>query len=422
MHEIKVIFYVDCLSYSTKYKRLNKERGERTMKKILIIAYYYPPQNNGGIQRILSFQKYLPRYGYHVDIVTTDIEGEIAGEKGVFRFADKRYNITRNSCKLFAFSVKAFFRFFVWLGIWGDVNITWKKEILKEIHKRIDMKSYDYLLASYPPEVDLEVGRELSEKYGISLIVDYRDGFMFEPFGILVNSPFKSIRNKAYEKKIAKHACLQIVVNKEIGEYYRNLNNTKTVEIPNGFDDEEDFPESDFFLPKGFNIIYTGAISLSRKNYGIQKITRIIQTNPNSNFVFIGRYSEEEKKVLQKNKNVYVYDQMERKKIIPIQRKADILMHISGEISSGTSGKIYEYMFAHKPILNLGTNNAGAKILRETNSGKTFLPDELVLIHNFIEDVKSHSISFSFCGLEKYTRREECKKLANLLDKMYDKP
>ena len=134
------------------------------------------------------------------------------------------------------------------------------------------------------------------------------------------------------------------------------------------------------------------------------------------NFVFIGKYTEYEKKELKKCNNAYVYEAMDRKHIIPIQRNADMLLLITGDNPSGMTGKIFEYIFAGKPILNLGSDNIGQHILDETNTGRTFKPSDFQSISQYINDVKEGKHKLIPCNLERYTRKEQCRELAMTLD------
>lgn len=387
-------------------------------KRILLIAYYYPPFNNGGTQRIINFRKYLPQYGYDVDIVTTNALGSTDDEKGIYRYADVGWSVARGNNKLIAYPMKVFKRIMVRLGLVGDETFFWKHEILNNIHKDVDMSSYDFILASFPQQTNLEIGLYLSKKFEIPLIVDYRDGLMYNPFKYIIASPFSKRRAQNLEKELAAYAPLQITINSVIGNYYRKMYETKTIDIPNGFDDEEEFPFNEFEFPNGYNIVYTGALSLSRDNYSLSYLCKIIEGNEGVNFIFIGNYTKEEKENFRKYKNVFIYQPMERKKIIPIQRESDILLLVTGDDPSGMTGKLFEYLFAKKPILNLGGNNVAAKIINETDSGKTIHPEEVKEVHQFINDVKNNQITFSHRNLSQYTRREQCKRLAQHLDQL----
>ena len=42
------------------------------MKKVLIITYYWPPAGGPGVQRVLKFAKYLPKFGWQPVILTVE--------------------------------------------------------------------------------------------------------------------------------------------------------------------------------------------------------------------------------------------------------------------------------------------------------------------------------------------------------------
>lgn len=388
------------------------------MKKILIIAYNYPPINNGGVQRILNFKKYLPEFGYDTYVLTTDSYGKIEGERNVFRIPDRGFELSHKSFFIIKYPFKVIRKLSVKVGIVGDWFFWWRKEVEKNVDKIIKDNRFDYIIASYPPISDLELGEYISKRYSIPLIIDYRDGLMYDPFDYIRNSRMQTERATKLESRLAKMAKLQIVVNKGMLNYYKNRYIAKTIMVPNGFDDYEQFNELPIQLPDGFNILYTGALGLSRNNYNISVITEIIKQNNDVNFVFIGDYAKTEISEFRKLKNVYIIPKTERKKIIPTQQSADMLLLVSGEDKGGTSGKLYEYIFANTPILNLGTKNEAARLIDEAECGKTYSPYEKDEIREYIENVKDGKLSFKFNRLKKLSRKEQCKYLAEYMNRI----
>jgi len=108
---------------------------------------------------------------------------------------------------------------------------------------------------------------------------------------------------------------------------------------------------------------------------------------------------------------------------IKYQRQSQLLLLIeidSEETKSIVPGKLFEYMVSNRPIIAIGPNSSDIEhILRETNAGRYFdysdfdLIKETILLHfkAFQKgELKSHAI-----GLQKYSRRELTKKLANLI-------
>lgn len=390
------------------------------MKKILLIAYYYEPMNNGGVQRILGYKKYLPEYGYQVDIITTNSYGVIKDESGVHRFPDIRFDLSHKSFPLVSFLIKMYSQIMVRSELVYDWFHWWRKEVLKHITRIDNVRNYDYIMASYPPVSDLLLGVEICQKYNIPLIVDYRDGLMFEPFSFITNkSNHFQDEIKKLERDVAYISILQVVVNDEMNVYYSNRYDKKTITVQNGFDNEEKFVDIDCnMFPDGFNILYTGNIELSRKTYDIKRICNVLKSIKDVNFIFIGEYKIHEIQMLKQIENVIVKPKISRDKIVPLQKKANMLLLISGENGSGTSGKLYEYLFSKTPILNLGGINSASKIINETNTGKTFNPDDIKGIKKYINDVMKDSFMVGNSKLKRYTRRYQCKILADELTRM----
>jgi len=395
-------------------------------KNILIINYYYPPINNGGVQRIRNFKKYLSSAGHNVSIITTNSYGSLEddGENGIYRFPDKGYDYTHSSrnSKLGVFLFRAFRRMQVYMGFITDGKYYWKKEVIRGLDSILVDKQYDVVIASYPTPANLEIGEFIHEKYNIPLIIDYRDGLMYDPFPeIMKNFVLYRKRLKALEKRLAQKAVLHLTVNEPMNEYYSNkYPNVESVMISNGFDDEEIIDSEPVNLPKGINVLYTGAIGKSRKLYDFDKLSKVLNFiftySENINFVFIGDYENNELEFMKKYKNVYVMDKQSRNTIISTQRVADAFLLISGP-KGATSGKLYEYMFAGRPILNIGGNEGIAKIIDDKNFGMTCEPEDLSKIAKFLKRLENKELTFDYEGKEKYTRRNQCNILLDYLNK-----
>ena len=400
------------------------------MNKILLINYYYPPIVNGGVQRTYNFKKYLDQMGFEVSFLTTNSYGCIEGDNinNVFRFPDWGFDFTHSNktSKMGKQLFRAFRLFQVKSGMITDGKYYWKKEVLNKLEDIIRPTKYDVVIASYPTPANLELGEYINKKYGIPLVVDYRDGLMFEPFYEVQHSFIVyRMRLKALEKRLAKIAALHLTVNKEMNEYYtQTYPNVKSVMIPNGFDSEEEINAEPIKLPEGINVLYTGSIGKSRKLYSFEELQNVLDnifsSFPNINFVFVGDYEEQEKRLFNKYKNVYVFEKTEREKVIATQRLADALMLISGP-SGSTSGKLYEYLFARKPIINLGGHKGIADIINGEQYGETCAPEEREKMKGFFIGLKNGSLHYSSGNLEQYTRKYQSELLAKELNYIIEK-
>ena len=150
----------------------------------------------------------------------------------------------------------------------------------------------------------------------------------------------------------------------------------------------------------------------------LESIKEIIDNNKTANFIFIGDYTRDELALFARLTNVYVFEKQQRQVIIPVQHKADMLLLCSGNIEGGTSGKLYEYIFSHKPILNIGGVNTASEIISKTKTGETFLESDLDGINKYIEQVRTGKYKINPQNLNEFTRRSQIKKLAEAINNL----
>jgi len=124
-----------------------------------------------------------------------------------------------------------------------------------------------------------------------------------------------------------------------------------------------------------------------------------------------------EKAFFNQYKNVYVFSKMQRSIVIATQRIADAFLLISGP-EGLTSGKLYEYLFANKPILNIGGKKGISEIINGENFGITIEPTNVEGIKKYLTKLNNGELKFNYPYMEKYTRRYQCKKLAEELKKV----
>jgi len=173
-------------------------------------------------------------------------------------------------------------------------------------------------------------------------------------------------------------------INNEKIKYIPNWGDIKNIEYlekkPNSFLDEN-------FLDKDkFRIIYTGTLALK---HNPQIITDIAAKNKNIEVVVIGAGTGFQK--LDKMKyipsNIKLLPLQPFEKMNHILNSADALLAILNEEASKFSvpSKILNYLCAGKPIiLSAPKENLSTKIINESKSGKSFEPNDLDGINNFL--------------------------------------
>lgn len=383
------------------------------MKKILIITFYFPPDNNGGTERVKQFYNKLNNEHFETYVLSR--------KKLKFKKENSQFSSTN--------VLRTWFPW-IWIGLYNrflrkfQIRIPlfywFAKKSVKRIKKKVNP---DICIASFPIINNFQIGLLMKKVCDIKLVSDFRDGLMYCPFeNIFINKEYEK-EMKILEKNIAKNSDLIIGAVPQITTYMKNTYKVSAHTIWNGFDDTEKIEDVKMnFSKSSLNVLYTGALGMSDINqfiYSKKCLRQLFLNNEKIKFYFIGAYTKEEKDFFMGFNNVYVYPVVPRNQAVAIQRKADVLLLVTRDEECGTSGKLFEYLFSGKPILNLGGMNNARKIIEETNAGVSFFSTETGKINAFLQTVSKNDNRFKRKNLEQYTRREECNKLTKYLLEMY---
>lgn len=385
------------------------------MKKVLIVAYYFPPDENGGTERVKQFYYRLRDEGYDTYVLTARKRG------------DKQYYFARKDKHIFR----------VW-SIWGAVRVydgLVRKfkikqkifEILGDFLIRVFSKIVkpDVCIASFPLSYDFDIGLSIKKYSKCKLIADFRDGLLFHPFDIVANgNSMYKVKMEKLEKDIVGTSDLILTVSPEHARYFKEKYAVSATVVPNGFDHLQIIKCEPIDLSEyGFTVLYTGGLDSSRPGqfeYARNFFERIIRENGNITFVFIGVFFDYELDFFRKYKNVVVFPKQKRETVIATQKKADILLLVTGEDKAGTSGKLFEYLFTNVPVINVGVENNAARIIKECNAGTTISNTGNKEFKEYIEKIKRSEINVKRVNTFQYTRQEECHKLAKLISEMFE--
>ena len=356
--------------------------------KILIIAYYYPPINTGGTARPVKMAKYLPEFGHDVTVLTHTYDSTDLETPGTIRVKDISYSKSRNSL----------FRRAQWLGlrlvtealnmmgIYHSIYTWWKRKVLKYADRIIEKVKPDVIIATYPPVETLEIGLHFSKKYNIPLISDFRDGLIFEPIETKRMNRYRCIRKRyeAIEGEAGNRSAGITTIADPITDYYHRTYPVKhTVSMSNGFDPDDfnDLPADVKLDEHSFNIVFTGRFNLSdrynRVDFFFDAVRNLIEVDEDVKsrlkIHLVGEYRNEELQELQDlidSGNIVLHGFVEKRRSLAFQRAADVLLIITPpDRRSATSTKIFEYLYAGKPVLALTYKTVLEDIINETESG-----------------------------------------------------
>jgi|GEM_PF-201021 len=365
-------------------------------RKILIISKDFWPCNNAGVQRILKFAQYLPEFGWSPDILTahqrtyaniditrslpTHLEGRVHRAQGLD--AKKHLAVAGRYPKYFDYPD----RFSTWL--WDGVRMG--SRIIEETQP-------DILLSTFPVVTAHRIGLELSRKYDIPWIVDFRDPMTYgSPNSVQRQTPMKDL-----EREIVHAASAYTFATRQIAktyeQYYPHILSRQRFVIENGYDEElfssvSAEPDRLSEANAGVNFLHSGYL------YGEER-------NPTHFLRALRGLSDDEtprtrplRAVFQGDRDQSYSDFVDEiglgdlvefrptvalHKSIQSLKQADVLLLIQGrKYRNQIPSKVYEYLAAKKPILALtDKDSATGELLSD-------VPWSIIAPHDDVDAIK----------------------------------
>lgn len=394
--------------------------------KILLLTGHFPPEISGGTGRPFSLYKYLPQNGIEVIVVTKDLFGKLPGEKDVFRYGS--FWNWRKSPK---FSKKVSYKMLSFLknSIYGiNSDSWWTNEVVGSVEE-FSNAEIKLIYATFPgPEV-LETALKIKAKLQIPLIVEFRDGLVFETVLKKPNSLQKKVI-KNFENRVINAADSVITIGQNLSDYFQQNYKKPVYTVYNGYD-ESDFDSIKTNKSGRTNkkyVVHFGSLNSSRasKREGLFKAlqnlkAKKIMDENNFSLLFIGNISEDEKKRISK------YDLNEIISFLPQMNKKDGFSFIENHAgyllfygvpneTTIISSKIPEYLKLGKPIIGICKGNEAEMIIKNTGTGEVCDFDEKS-IENLLLKVLKDGISYlpEIDEIKKFNRKYQAKEIAGII-------
>jgi hypothetical protein len=374
------------------------------VKKVLVISYYFPPIGIAGALRPVKFVKYFVRLGWNPIVVTCTpknyyakdeyllTEAEIPGVK-VIRTKGRKNNLLggrklkalpNEGRRQFYCKLRKLFRI-------PDPQISWKKKAFRLASDILDTEKIDIIYATAPPFTDLLVAAELKKKYGIPLVIDYRDSWLYSPDNFYPTN-FYRFANMKKELEVLRIADETITVNRRIKEYiienYPNIKHGDINIIPHGFDQDE-IKQNLSQLPRTNKMRFTHAGTFfgnQTPKYFMQGLSIAFKKRPELSAkieaCFIGLLSKEDQKLISKYnliESVYNPGFINHKECTKYLLSSDVLWLMIGKGRGDeliSTAKLSEYFGARKPILACIPDGVAKGALRNHEAVKICEPDD----------------------------------------------
>lgn len=415
--------------------------------KVLVLTYYWPPAGGSGVQRWLKFVKYFRDFGIEPVVYTVENPSYALEDKNLENEIPRGIEILRqpiwepnnllgkkkgtsagflNSNPSLIGKITHYIRanYFI-----PDARKYWIKPSVKFLSNYLKEHKIDVIISTGPPHSMHMIGMELKKKHAIKWISDFRDPWTDIDYFHQLPLTKRAIRKHTrLEKEVLRNSDSVIVVANTMKENYKSFAEKIHV-VTNGYDAENQYSEQ--ILDENFSITHIGMMNDDRNPKTFWKVVSEI-VGENDEFKkdveikLIGKVSdacisEIEKRDLTDNLNRIDY--LPHSEVLHHQRSSQVLLLAINDVPSAKgiiTGKIFEYLNAHRPILAIGpTDGDLSEILNNTNAGIVVdFNDEVSLrssILEFYRLYKEKSLIVNSMNIEQYQRKSLTKKISDII-------
>lgn len=422
------------------------------MKNVLLITNHFYPNNVIATQRSAKFAKYLHQYGWNPYVLCTKWIPQNCSTFDPQMISDfKKANIIKalpyhqppngSILKLVLYKI----------SLLGMPNVLWWKMIARmqkyshpekqpiEFYKGAILSipeilrkyNIDAIWATSPPAAPMVVADFIKRKYNIPWIADFRD---ISDQKTLMNDERLRSQFIKREIEVLKSSSAMVTVSNPLANVLEKRHDKSVQIIPNGFD-HEDYQSEIKVNNEFFNIVYTGNLPYPHRDPTLlfQALENLIQDKKiESSTIYISFYGVEAKLIKSlaekfeylKN-SIHPFSYVSYSQSIKIQKGALILLHLSHKNEKGIlTGKLFEYFGARRPILSVPGDNDGVdELIRITKAGAAChnIEETTKQVMQWYEEWKRTG-SIEYHGedkeIMKFTRKQQAKQLANLLDQI----
>ncbi len=430
-------------------------------KKVLIITYYWPPASSPGVYRFLKFARYLREFGWEPIILTVKngsypsydytLLNEIPEDLKVYQTSTIEpfaiYNkLTGKTGKSVPVGIsydpkeKGMLKkimFYIRANCFiPDARKVWTYFAKRKAKKIIQKEHVDAIITTGPPHSTHLTGLYLKNYFGIPWVADFRDPWTT----IYYNETFprtKKTKEKDYrlESEVLKKADFVTVVCNGLKKEFEDRAQQINV-IYNGFDQHE-MPEKKEESTNHFRIEYIGNFLASENIPMIWEALKELQDEHETfqKDIQITITGNIDPVVIESIHQYGIGELISTQPFVPHidalhkMTRANLLLFIVPDSKNNhliITGKLFEYLASHTPVLAVGPRQGEAgTILNENNRDQMIDYTEKTLFkktllshyHYWIKHNKKAEKAID-TNLFSYTRIGLTKQLSELLDQL----
>lgn len=427
------------------------------MKKVLIITYYWIPSGGAGVQRWVKFAKYLPENGWQPIIYAPENPEYPSEDPSFLKDVNpdtivlkqpiwEPYNIYRTlfgkqgekiNAGFISENKRAGWKEQLSIAIRGNLLIPdprkfWIKPSVRYLSDYLTENAIDTIITTGPPHSMHLIGVGLKRKMPhLRWIADFRDPWTeIDFYKDLKLTRYADRKHHKMEKMVLQTADDVIVVSEGMRENFQKKEVQRLHLITNGFDDEDTTAEATL-LDEKFSLSHIGTLNAARNPKALWKVLGKM-AQKSSEFkasLRINLVGKIDYAVLKSIEDAGLKSCLDTKEYLPHneaitqQQQAQVLLLLINNVPNAKgilTGKLFEYLAAHRPILAVAPPNGDvAKVLKQTEAGETadFEDEEKIeeIIKKYYSNYQQGTLHTKDTALQQYSRRYLTKKLAEIL-------
>lgn len=423
------------------------------MRTLLFIAYYLPPMGSSGVQRPLKMLKYLPEFGWNPVV--------LAPETGLYHTLDPSLAEEMDSLGLTIHRVPGGTPFhrnggkaqqarpipewlakrLRWLSAFRylpDNKVGWVQPAFEAAAPLIEKYKPELIFATSPPPSNLILAKKISEAYRLPVVYDFRDDWVGNHQQIYPTA-WHQWKMQELERETLKAANGIVTVNGAISRAIQSRNpdtNALFRIIPNGFDHADLHVDESVSIPTNHvSFLYSGRFyGENQPDPMLKGLAAVLKSHPEwegkLRLNFQGGLDTRHRALFKK----WGIDTITRDMgyvahgtAVANLKKADVLWLVATYKQGGaqvSTGKIFEYMAAGKPIFAIAEKEGEISgLLRDYGPSyvATFGDDEDIsatlewLITHRIEN-KLPPVNWDY--VNRFSRKAQTQELAQFFDEV----
>jgi glycosyltransferase involved in cell wall biosynthesis len=284
--------------------------------------------------------------------------------------------------------------------------VTWVPYAIAAVRRLLAERQFDCIVTTSANESTHAIPLALGKRRP-AWIADFRDGWTFHSHRPEFPTEMQRRLDVWLERRVVETAERTTVVERPVGQDFRDRLGVDAVHLPNGWDPElEAVAESaSVALPDTGRVlmVHTGKLSGGWGRHPgtlLQAMVLLRDRSPETaarlQLVLAGRLDVAERELIDSaglGDMLLHVGHLSRAESLALQRRADVLVLITApDLVWELPGKLFEYIGARRPVLALAEGNEAASVVHETGLGWTVPPLDVLAIAQTLERIAAREL------------------------------